>query len=203
MIISDLSESLGRIFAAIAYVEAQFHVISIFCLLRLHRALYKIHMWKLFDYGKIKNWKKVLGKERKKKKTGPKKKERVPFCQEKKKIPLWKRLVLAELHAGVQTSNKEVFVKPKWVIHIHSSFSGFSIFAVGFAFACGNFAHYCVVLLNAPPSDRKRKRGVWNQEPITYVLVMVPAAMGYFFREILIHHLWRQEVPLSRWLGAK
>ena len=41
-------------------------------------------MWKLFDYGKIKNWKKVLGKERKKK-TGPKKKERVPFCQEKKK----------------------------------------------------------------------------------------------------------------------
>ena len=41
-------------------------------------------MWKLFDYGKIKNWKKVLGKERKKK-IGPKKKERVSFCQEKKK----------------------------------------------------------------------------------------------------------------------
>ena len=68
-------------------LRLNFHVISIFCLLRLHRALYKIHMWKLFDYGKIKNWKKVLGKERKKK-TGPKKKERVPFCQEKKKIPL-------------------------------------------------------------------------------------------------------------------
>ena len=80
--------------------------------------------------------------------------------------------MLAELHAGVQTSNKEVVVKPKCVVHIHRSFSGFSIFAVGFAFACGNFAHYCVVLLNAPPSDRKRKRGVWNQEPITYVLVM-------------------------------
>ena len=30
---------------------------------------------------------------------GSKKKERVPLCQEKKKIPLWKRLVLAELHA--------------------------------------------------------------------------------------------------------
>ena len=141
--------------------------------------------------------------KRKKKKTGPKKKERVPFCQEKKKIPLWKRLVLAELHAGVRTSNKEVVVKPKCVIHIHSSFSGFSIFAVGFAFACGNFAHYCVVLLNAPLSDRKRKRGVCNQESITYVLVMAPAAMGYFFREILIHHLWRQEVPLSHWFGAK
>ena len=48
-------------------LRLNFHVISIFCLLRLHRALYKIHMWKLFDYGKIKNWKKVLGKERKKK----------------------------------------------------------------------------------------------------------------------------------------
>ena len=34
-----------------------------------------------------------------KKKMGSKKKERVPLCQEKKKIPLWKRLVLAELHA--------------------------------------------------------------------------------------------------------
>ena len=182
-------------------LRLNFHVISIFCLHRLHRALYN-SLWKNLFHGKIKNWKKVLGKERKKN-TGPKKKERVPFCQEKKKNPLWKRLVLAELHAGVQISNKEVFVKPKCVIHIHSSFSGFSIFAVGFAFACGNFAHYCVVLLNASLSDRKRKRGVCNQEPISYVLVMAPAAMGYFFREILIHRLWRQEVPLSHWFGAK
>ena len=128
---------------------------------------------------KSKTGKKSLVK--KEKKTGPKKKERVPFCQEKKKIPLWKRLVLAELHAGVRTSNKEVVVKPKCVIHIHSSFSGFSIFAVGFAFACGNFAHYCVVLLNAPPNDRKRKRGVWNQEPITYVLVMGSCCNGLLF----------------------
>ena len=44
----------------------------------------------------------------KKRKTGPKKKERVTFCQEKKKDPLLKRPVLAELHAGVQISNKEV-----------------------------------------------------------------------------------------------
>ena len=51
-----------------------------------------------------------------KKKTGLKKKGRVSICQEKKKLPLWKRLVLAELHAGVQILNKEVVVKPKFTI---------------------------------------------------------------------------------------
>ena len=53
--------------------------------------------------------KKVLGKKKKtkkkKKKTDPKK-ERAPLCKEKKKIPSWKRLVLVELHAGVQISKK-------------------------------------------------------------------------------------------------
>ena len=45
-------------------------------------------------------------------------KEKVPFYQEKKKkIPLWKRLVLAELHSGVQISNIKVAVKPKFAIH--------------------------------------------------------------------------------------
>ena len=34
----------------------------------------------------------------------------------------------------------------------------FSIFVAGFAFAFGNFAHYCVVLLNAPLSDRDKKK---------------------------------------------
>ena len=38
--------------------------------------------------------------------------------------------------------------------HIRS----FSIFVAGFAFAFGNFAHYCVVLLNAPLSDRDKKK---------------------------------------------
>ena len=31
--------------------------------------------------------------------------------------------------------------------------SGFFIFAAGFSFAFGNFAHYCVVLLKAPLSN--------------------------------------------------
>ena len=96
-----------------------FHLISIFC---LHRALYKIQRWK-----------KVLGK----KKADPKRKERVSFCQENKNIPLWKLLVLAELHACVQISTEEVAVKPKFAIHD---------------------GHYCVVLLNAPLSDRGKKK---------------------------------------------
>ena len=47
-----------------------------------------------------------------------------------------------------------------------STFSNFSIFAAGFSFAFGNFAHYCVVLLNAP---------------------LTVSAMGYFSRKILIY----------------
>ena len=70
-------------------VGLDFHVISIFF---LHRTLYKIHMWKLFVYekifghGKIKSGRKSSVKK-KGKKIGAKKKERVPFCQEKR-IPL-------------------------------------------------------------------------------------------------------------------
>ena len=40
----------------------------------------------------------------------------------------------------------------------------FLIFAAGFSFAFDHFAHYCVVLLNAPLSnrDKKRKKKVCN-----------------------------------------
>ena len=106
-------------------------------------------------------------KERKQK-AGPKKKERVPFCQEKKNIPLWKWLVLAELHAGVKISIKEVPVELKFAKHAVENEISFSlckyqpwyknIFAVGFSFAFGNFTHYCVVLLNAPLSDLGEKK---------------------------------------------
>ena len=66
-------------------LRLNFHVISIFCLLRLHRALYNIHMWKLFVYGKIKNWKKVLGKERKKKKNRSKEERKSTILSRKEK----------------------------------------------------------------------------------------------------------------------
>ena len=68
-------------------IPSFFHVISIFS---LQRALSTIHTWKLFAYGKIfahgkiKSGKKSLVKKLKKK-TDPKKKERVPFCQKKEK----------------------------------------------------------------------------------------------------------------------
>ena len=63
----------------------------------------------------------------------------------------------------------------------------FSFFAAGVAFAYGNCAHYCVVLLNATLSDRdwKRKKRWKKVSP-----------MGYVSREILIYRHWRQEVPL-------
>ena len=44
-------------------------------------------------------WKKKINK--KNKKQSKSEKERVPLCQVKKKIPMWKWLVLVELHAGV------------------------------------------------------------------------------------------------------
>ena len=53
--------------------------------------------------------KKFLG-EKIRKNTGPKKNERVP---RKEKKSLLKRLILVELHAGVQISNKELAVKSK------------------------------------------------------------------------------------------
>ena len=97
-----------------------------------------------------------------------------------------KPLVLAELYAGVQISNKEVAVKSKLsnimlktrFPFIYASISRdtktltiasirclasqqifrLSIFSAGFFFAFGNFARYCVVLLNTPLSDRDKKK---------------------------------------------
>ena len=34
----------------------------------------------------------------------------------------------------------------------------FSIFSAGFSFTFGNFANYCVVLLNVPLNDRNKKK---------------------------------------------
>ena len=102
-----------------------FHLIFIFY---LHRALYKIHTWKFFVYGniiargKIKCGKTSLGE----KKQALRRKKWYHFVKKRKKIPLWKRSVPAELHAGVQ--KLEVAVKPTFAIRD---------------------GHYCVVLLNA------------------------------------------------------
>ena len=131
---------------------------------------------------------------------------------------MWKRLVLAELHAGFQISNKEVVVKPKFAVHdvetrfpflyastrldtktsiiasnrsfkavrrfvvlLLSSFCGFSIFAAGFSFAFGNFARYCNVLLNAPLSDRDKKKKClkWVTFPGKSWSVVIDARRSY------------------------
>ena len=78
-----------------------FHVVSIFC---LHRSINKIHAWNFFFSEKS-----LLMENQKRKKV---------LCIKKgKKIPLWKRLILVELHAGVLILNKEVAVEPKLAIY--------------------------------------------------------------------------------------
>ena len=78
-----------------------FHVVSIFC---LHCSLNKIHAWNFFFSEKS-----LLMENQKRKKV---------LCIKKgKKIPLWKRLILVELHAGVLILNKEVAVEPKLAIY--------------------------------------------------------------------------------------
>ena len=85
--ISDLGESLRRIFAATAHVGTRFHVISIFYLRCAHD---KIHTWNSLllekSSGKIKGGRKSSVKKKKKSPLKKERKEeRVPFCPEKKK----------------------------------------------------------------------------------------------------------------------
>ena len=57
----------------------------------------------------------------KKKKENQKKvqsrKEEYQSVKKRKKSPLWKRAVSAELHAGIQISNKEVAVEPNFAAY--------------------------------------------------------------------------------------
>ena len=60
--------------------------------------------------------KKVLDKKKKKERKEKQTQGKEYHSVKKRKIPLWKWLVLAELHTGVQIPNKEVAVKPKFAI---------------------------------------------------------------------------------------
>ena len=82
-----MGESPGEFLAATAHLELVFQVICIFC---LHRALRKIHTWKLFAlnlvYGEIKNRKKKsLGKE--KEKNSPKEDRNIIILSRKQENP--------------------------------------------------------------------------------------------------------------------
>ena len=87
VIISDLGESSRGIFAASAHVEARF---SCYChILVTSRNLQNSNCLPSLEKSKAEE-SPCKKKKRKKEKAGPKKKERVPFCQEKKKNPVWK-----------------------------------------------------------------------------------------------------------------
>ena len=88
VIIWDLSKSSGVTFAATAHVEARFS--CYFHILFTSRTLQISHVKASFLRKNLCSWKimsgrKSLVKKIKKNKTGLKKKERVPICQEKKK----------------------------------------------------------------------------------------------------------------------
>ena len=70
----------------------------------------------MIAYGKIKNGRKSLIKKKKKERKEKQTQGKEYHSVKKRKIPLWKWLVLAELHTGVQIPNKEVAVKPKFAI---------------------------------------------------------------------------------------
>ena len=98
-------------------LRLDFHVISIFC---LHRALHKNSHVEALCLQNLCSWKnqkrkKVFGE--KEKKYRPKEERKNTTLARKEKNPSWKRLAVAELHAGVQISNKEVAVKTKFAIH--------------------------------------------------------------------------------------
>ena len=120
VIISDLRESSGGRFATTAHVEARFS--CYFHILFTSRTLQNSHVKafcfrKIFAHGKIKSGRKSLVKKKKKKKeTAQRRKKGYQSVKKRKKL-LWKWLVLAELQAGVQISNKEVAVTPKFTIH--------------------------------------------------------------------------------------
>ena len=67
--------------------------------------------------------------------------------------------------------------------YFSAHFAAFSIFAVGFAFAFNNFAHNCIVLLNAPLKSKTCLQ--WDTLPGN-----------------LDHLHWRQEVSLSDWFAV-
>ena len=132
---------------------------------------------------------------------------------------MWKRLVLVELHAGFQISNKEVVVKPKFAVHdVETRFpflyastrldTKTSIIASNRSFKA---VRRFVVLLLSSFWDFPFLPRVFPL-PLATLLVIVTSsstlhwaieikkkvsAMGYFSREILIRRHWRQEVLLS------
>ena len=186
VIISDQGRSPGGIFAATALNGARFFFPIFFTLRTLQNSLVEaLCSWKSCFLVEKARQKKGFGKRKRKQKENRSKEERKRTILVKtRKIPLWKRLVLAELHAGAQISDKEVAsnynlkAACRFVVLLLSTFCGFPFLPWVLPLPFRNFAHYCAALLNAPMSDRDKKRVF---------------SMGYFSREIFILRYWRQD----------
>ena len=97
--------------------------------------------------------------------------QNLTYMMLKTRLPFLYASTSLDTKTSTIASNRNFKAVCRFVVLLLSSFCGFSIFAAGFSFAFGNFALYCNVLLNAPLSDRDKKK-VFE--------------MGYFSREILI-----------------
>ena len=97
--------------------------------------------------------------------------QNLTYMMLKTRLPFLYASTSLDTKTSTIASNRNFKAVCRFVVLLLSSFCGFSIFAAGFSFAFGNFARYCNVLLNAPLSDRDKKK-VFE--------------MGYFSREILI-----------------
>ena len=98
--------------------------------------------------------------------------QNLTYMMLKTRLPFLYASTSLDTKTSTIASNRNFKAVCRFVVLLLSSFCGFSIFAAGFSFAFGNFARYCNVLLNAPLSDRDKKKKVFE--------------MGYFSREILI-----------------
>ena len=166
--------------------------------------------------------KKVLGRKKKwKRNFGPKKKERKStILSRKEKNSSWQRPVLAKLCAGVQVSNIEVAVKPKFTTHNVKKEVSFSLYkyqpytkTLKVASNCNfesclsicclaplHILSFFAFLLRVLPLPFLTLLIIVSSSPMLHWAIEIKKnvfAMGYFSREILIHRHWRQEVPLS------
>ena len=69
----------------------------------------------------------------------------------------------------------------------------FSIFAAGFSFTFGNFANYCVILLNVPLNDRNKKKknvSAISRESLTPGGPAIPLVYGFRRRHNL--RIWHE-----------
>ena len=111
----------SEIFAATAYLEARFSCY-------LHNFVHVTHLSNFLRESSLAMEKSLLMKKLNQKKVLDKKRKRKKKTRNKERVPFF-RLVLAELHGGVQISNIEVAVKPKLVIHKFKKGFSFYIYA--------------------------------------------------------------------------